>query len=137
MSFQPKNVPPDQAAQSWQATTLETVRRLIQEADPAITEERKWVKPSNPEGVPVWSHGGIVCTGETYKQVVKLTFMHGASLPDPAQLFNASLEGNARRAIDIPENAVLDAQAFKALVQAAVAHNVQSAARKPQKKAKP
>jgi hypothetical protein len=101
------------------------MRDLILAADPAITEERKWKKPSNGmRGVPVWSHGGIVCTGETYKSVVKLTFAQGAALPDPSGLFNASLEGGTRRAIDIREGEAVDARAFKALVKAAVAHNV-------------
>src|SRR5688572_11999966 len=99
------------------------MRALILEADPEMIEERKWIKATNPLGVPVWSHGGIVCTGETYKNAVKLTFAHGASLPDPAGLFNASLEGNARRAIDIHEGETIDARAFKALVKAAVAEN--------------
>ncbi len=108
----------------WRAETLGEVRRLIHEADPDIVEECKWVKPSNPLGVPVWSHGGIVCTGETYQQAVKLTFARGASLEDPRGLFNSSLEGNTRRAIDIREGAVLDAEAFKALIQAAVAKNL-------------
>jgi hypothetical protein len=88
-----------------------------------MTEERKWRKPSNPAGVPVWSHHGIVCTGETYKQVVKLTFAKGASLPDPSHLFNASLEGGTRRAIDIREGKEVDAEAFQALVLSAVALN--------------
>ncbi len=96
---------------------------MILEADPDIVEERKWMKPSNPQGVPVWSRAGIVCTGETYKQAVKLTFMRGASLPDPRGLFNASLEAGTRRAIDIREGEKLDARAFKALVKAAVALN--------------
>src|SRR3990170_1007344 len=100
----------------WRAETLAKVRRLIHEADPDIMEECKWVKPSNPLGVPVWSHAGIVCTGEGYKQVVKLTFARGASLADPRGLFNSSLDGNTRRAIDIREGEVLDAEAFKALV---------------------
>ena len=120
----------------WQAQTLDALRQLIQQAEPAITEERKWIKPTNPQGVPVWSREGIVCTGESYKQAVKLTFMHGAALPDPAGLFNASLEGNVRRAIDVRESQVLDAAAFKALVQAAVAHNLQRVAQKPQKRSK-
>lgn len=108
----------------WRSETLARMRALILEADPAVVEEQKWKKPSNGmKGVPVWSHDGIVCTGETYKQVVKLTFAHGASLPDPAGLFNASLNGNMRRAIDIPEGATVDARAFKALVKAAVARN--------------
>ena len=100
------------------------MRALIQEADPAMTEERKWKKPSNGmAGVPVWSHNGIVCTGEMYTKVVKLTFAQGASLPDPSRLFNASLEGNTRRAIDIHEGETVDPRAFKVLVKAAVAHN--------------
>ena len=108
----------------WRAETLAEVRRLVHEADPDITEECKWVKASNPLGVPVWSHAGIVCTGEAYKQVVKLTFARGASLPDPRGLFNSSLDGNTRRAIDIREGEVLDAEVFKALIQAAVAKNL-------------
>jgi hypothetical protein len=115
----------------WHAETLTEVRRLIHEADPDIVEECKWVKPTNPMGVPVWSHAGIVCTGETYKQVVKLTFAKGASLADPQGLFNSSLDGNTRRAIDIREGEMLDAEAFKALIQAAVAENLQSSASKP------
>ena len=107
----------------WRADTLAEVRRLIHEADPDIVEERKWKKPSNPAGVPVWSRDGIICTGETYKQAVKLTFAQGASLPDPRALFNASLEGGTRRAIDIREGEKIDARAFKALVKAAVALN--------------
>lgn len=114
----------------WRAETLTAVRRLIQEADPGIVEECKWVKPSNPLGVPSWSHAGMVCTGETYKEVVKLTFARGASLADPRRLFNSSLDGNTRRAIDIREGAVLDAEAFKALIQAAVAENLRSSAPK-------
>ena len=108
----------------WRAETLERIRGLIVEAEPAIVEERKWKKPSNGmTGVPVWSHNGIVCTGETYKTTVKLTFAKGASVPDPSGLFNSSLEGNMRRAIDIREGEKLDARAFKALVKAAVAMN--------------
>src|SRR5689334_16001673 len=101
----------------WRAKTLAEARRIIHEADADIVEEVKWVKPSNPLGVPVWSHAGIVCTGETYKEVVKLTFARGASLADPRGLFNSSLEGNTRRAIDIREGEVLDAEALKALIQ--------------------
>jgi len=115
----------------WRGETLAEVRRLIREADPDIMEECKWVKPSNPLGVPVWSHAGIVCTGEAYKQVVKLTFTRGATLADPGGLFNSSLDGNTRRAIDIREGEVLDAEAFKALIQAAVADNLRSSAPKP------
>jgi hypothetical protein len=110
----------------WRAEALAEVRRLIHEADPDIMEECKWIKPMNPWGVPVWSHAGIVCTGEAYKQVVKLTFARGAALEDPRGLFNASLEGNTRRAIDIREGEVLDAEAFKALIQVAVAENLGS-----------
>jgi len=108
----------------WRAETLAEVRRLIHEADPDIIEECKWIKPSNPLGVPVWSHAGIVCTGEAYKQVVKLTLARGASLADPRGIFNSSLDGNTRRAIDIHEGEVLDAEAFKGLIQAAVAENL-------------
>ena len=108
----------------WRAQTLARMRALILEADPDMIEERKWRKPSNAmAGVPVWSHHGIVCTGETYKTAVKLTFAQGASLPDPKGIFNASLEGNMRRAIDIREGETIDAGAFKALVKAAVAYN--------------
>lgn len=111
----------------WRGKTLARVRKLIHEADPGIEEECKWVKPSNPAGVPVWSHDGIVCTGETHKQVVKLTFARGASLEDPKKLFNSSLEGNVRRAIDLREGHKIDETAFKQLIRAAVAAN--SAAR--------
>jgi hypothetical protein len=107
----------------WRGETLARMRALILEADPEMTEECKWVKASNPLGVPVWSHDGIVCTGEVYKQVVKLTFARGASLPDPSRLFNSSLEGNTRRAIDIHEGEKVNARAFKALVKAAAARN--------------
>src|SRR5205807_9991427 len=101
--------------------------KLILEADPGMTEERKWIKATNPSGVPVWSHAGIVCTGEMYTKVVKLTFAQGASLPDPSRLFNSSLEGHTRRAIDIDEGEKVDSSAFKALVKAAVAQNESSA----------
>jgi hypothetical protein len=101
----------------WRGETLSRVRALIKEADPAVVEEWKWL------GVPVWSHGGIICTGETYKQVVKLTFAKGARLKDPSALFNSSLEGNVRRAIDIHEGEKLDERAFKALIRSAVALN--------------
>jgi hypothetical protein len=107
----------------WREVTLARMRALILQAEPQIIEERKWRKPSNPAGVPVWSHNGIVCTGETYKNIVKLTFARGASLPDPARLFNSSLEGNTRRAIDIHEGEQIDARAFKSLVKAAVVEN--------------
>src|SRR5215210_3275000 len=109
----------------WREETLDRMRALILEADPEMIEERKWKKASNAmAGVPVWSHNGIVCTGETYKKAVKLTFARGASIPDPSRLFNASLEGGTRRAIDIHEGEQVDAGAFKALVNAAVAKNV-------------
>jgi hypothetical protein len=108
----------------WRGETLARMRALILEADPEMIEERKWRKASNAmAGVPVWSHNGIVCTGETYRTVVKLTFARGASIPDPSRLFNSSLEGNTRRAIDIHEGEKVDAGAFKALVKAAVAQN--------------
>jgi hypothetical protein len=115
----------------WREETLARIRALILQADPGMIEERKWKKPSNAmAGVPVWSHSGLVCTGETYKQVVKLTFARGADLPDPSHLFNASLEGNTRRAIDIREGEKVDARAFKALVKAAVARNAEPARRR-------
>jgi hypothetical protein len=108
---------------NWREDTLARMRALILEADPDMIEERKWRKPSNPAGVPVWSHHGIVCIGETYKKAVKLTFAHGADVPDPSRLFNAGLEGNMRRAIDIAEGETVNAAAFKALVKAAVRIN--------------
>jgi hypothetical protein len=108
----------------WRGETLARMRALILEADPEMIEERKWRKASNAmAGVPVWSHNGIVCTGETYTKVVKLTFARGAGIPDPMRLFNSSLEGSTRRAIDIHEGEKVDARAFKALVKAAVAQN--------------
>ena len=107
----------------WRGEVLAHVRKLIHDADPQIVETVKWRKPSNPSGVPVWEHDGIVCTGETYKTYVKLTFAKGAALADPSHLFNASLEGNMRRAIDIREGDKIDATAFKALIRAAVALN--------------
>jgi hypothetical protein len=106
----------------WRGETLSRMRKLIREADPEVVEEWKWVKATNP-GTPVWSHDGGICTGETYKSVVKLTFFKGASLSDPAKLFNSSLEGNTRRAIDIHEGEEVDADAFKELIRAAVALN--------------
>jgi hypothetical protein len=106
----------------WRGKTLGRMRKLIKQADPKVVEEWKWAKATSP-GTPVWSHDGGICTGETYKNVVKLTFFKGASLPDPAQLFNSSLDGNVRRAIDIREGETVDADAFKALVRAAVAAN--------------
>jgi hypothetical protein len=111
----------------WRSETLSRLRQLIRQADPDVTEEAKWRKPSNPNGVPTWEHAGIICTGETYKDKVKLTFARGAALDDPAGLFNSSLEGNARRAIDIREAETIDEAAFKALIRAAVALNVSKA----------
>lgn len=113
----------------WRGKTLAALRQLIHDADPCIQEEWKWAKPTNP-GTPVWSHDGIVCTGETYKQTVKLTFARGASIPDPKKLFNSSLEGNVRRAIDLHEGDAIDEMAFKQIIRAAVAAN--SAARSQQ-----
>jgi len=117
----------------WRGKTLSRMRKLIKEADPAAVEELKWVKASSP-GTPVWSHDGIICTGESYKSVVKLTFAKGASLKDPARLFNSSLDGNTRRAIDIHEGETVNESAFKALVRQAVALN-SSGKSKPPKKA--
>jgi len=110
----------------WKGELLSRLRALIMEADPKMAEERKWVKPSNPAGVPTFSHNGLVCTGETYKSVVKMTFAKGASLPDPSGLFNSSLEGNTRRAIDFREGDEPDEEALKALIRAAVALNTRS-----------
>jgi hypothetical protein len=112
----------------WRGETLARIRTLIHEADPGITEEWKW------RGVPVWSHDGIVCTGETYQHVVKLTFARGASLKDPRKLFNSSLEGNTRRAIDLREGESIDAAAFKQLIRAAVAANTKTQAKRSPKK---
>lgn len=111
----------------WRGTTLSRMRALIRKADPDVVEEWKWM------GTPVWSHDEIICTGESYKSVVKLTFAKGASLPDPAKLFNSSLDGNTRRAIDIHEGEQVDADAFKALIRAAVDHNTSSKKTKPKR----
>ncbi|BDI33737.1 hypothetical protein CCAX7_57880 [Capsulimonas corticalis] len=117
----------------WRGEMLARLRSLIKQADPEVIEEVKWRKPSNAmSGVPVWSHDGMICTGETYKNAVKLTFAKGASLEDPSHLFNSSLEGNTRRAIDFPEGAKIDEEALKALILAAVALN--AASKKPGKK---
>ena len=107
----------------WRGKTLARMRKLIHQADADVVEGVKWRKPSNPSGVPVWEHSGILCTGETYRDKVKLTFAQGASLDDPAKLFNSSLDGGTRRAIDIREGEDIDADAFKDLVRAAVAFN--------------
>ena len=112
----------------WRGATLARLRTLIHEADPEVEETVKWRKAANPLGVPVWEHAGILCTGELYRDKVKLTFAQGASLDDPAGLFNASLDGNTRRAIDIPEGGPIDAVAFRALIREAVAWNVASKA---------
>ncbi|OAP47755.1 hypothetical protein ATC00_26350 [Sinorhizobium americanum] len=114
----------------WRGGTLALVRKLIKEADPDVVEEWKW------RGVPVWSHAGIICTGETYKSVVKLTFAKGASLEDPASLFNSSLEGNTRRAIDIHEGEKIDEEALKGLIRAAMALNLSTRAGRSQKRSK-
>ncbi|MGU3540816.1 DUF1801 domain-containing protein [Methylobacterium sp. A54F] len=111
------------ALHDWRGTMLAAVRRLIRQADPEVAEDVKWRKPSNPLGVPVWSHAGILCTGETYRDKVKLTFARGASLPDPTGLFNAGLDGGTRRAIDLREGDAVDEAAFRALIMAAVAFN--------------
>ena len=108
----------------WRGAMLARLRRLIREADPEVVESVKWRKPSNPAGVPVWEHDGIICTGETYRDKVKLTFARGASLQDPKRLFNASLDGGTRRAIDLVEGDDVDEQAFKALIREAVALNL-------------
>jgi hypothetical protein len=111
------------ALADWRGEALARVRALIREADPHVVEEVKWRKPANPAGVPVWSHDGILCTGETYKDKVKLTFAHGAALDDPSRLFNVSLDGGTRRAIDLREGDAIDEAALKALIRAAVALN--------------
>ena len=118
----PKKAAP-KAAADWRRATIARVRALIEEADPEATEEAKWKKATNPAGVPTWSHDGIICTGETYKDKVKLTFAQGAKLKDPAKLFNANDTGATRRAIDITEGAKLNEAAFKALIREAVALN--------------
>ena len=121
----------------WRGKALARVRGIVHEADPEIVEEWKWAKATSP-GVPVWSRGGIVCTGETYKSAVKLTFAKGASLPDPSGLFNASLEGNVRRAIDIHEGEKIDAAALKDLIRAAVALNLKDKSKpKSRRKSRP
>lgn len=112
------------APRDWRSETLARVRKLIQEADPEIVEEVKWRKPSNPMGVPVWERDGIICSGETYKDKVKLTFARGAALPDPSGLFNSSLDGNQRRAIDILDGDKINEKALKALIRAAVTLNM-------------
>ncbi len=120
----------------WRGKTLAKVREIVHQADPEIVEEWKWAKPTSP-GTPVWSHGGIVCTGETYKNVVKMTFAKGAALQDPSGLFNSSLDGNVRRAIDIHEGDQVDEAALKDLIRAAVALNLQGPTHVVVKKGKP
>jgi hypothetical protein len=115
----------------WRGAILARMRRLIREADPAVEEDLKWRKPSNPAGVPTWSHAGILCTGETYKDKIKLTFARGAALQDASGLFNSSLTGGTRRAIDIGEGAEVDEAAFKALIREAVAVNLAHQSAKP------
>ena len=119
----------------WRGETLARIRKLIKAADPDVVEAVKWKKPSNPLGVPVWEHAGIVCTGETYKDKVKLTFAKGAALKDTSGLFNSSLDGNVRRAIDFHAGDKIDENAFKALIRAAVALNTSSAAERRKAKA--
>lgn len=113
----------------WRGETLARMRKFIREADPDVVETVKWRKPSNPAGVPAWEHDGMICTGETYKDYVKLTFAHGAALPDPAGIFNTGFGGNTRRAIDIREGEEVEAKAFKALIREAIAFN--AAKKKP------
>jgi hypothetical protein len=118
------------AMTDWRGATLARIRSLIHAADPDVVEDVKWRKPSNANsGVPTWSHAGIICTGETYRDKIKLTFAHGAALDDPAGLFNSSLEGNTRRAIDVREGEIVDATAFKALIREAVVVNMSKARR--------
>jgi hypothetical protein len=119
-----------QELDDWRGPKLSRLRTLIKKASPGVTEELKWRKPSNPHGVPTWSHDGPICTGETYKKVVKLTFFKGASLADPKGLFNSSLEGKTRRAIDFGEGDEIDELALKALIREAIALNAGTAARK-------
>ena len=126
----PKNDEPAREPDDWRDEMLSRIRKLIKQADPDVVEERKWRKATNPEGVPVWSHDGLICTGETYKTHVKITFARGASLKDPSHLFNSSLEGSARRAIDVHEGDKIDEPAFKALIRDALALNHATVRRK-------
>lgn len=119
------------ALSDWRGEMLARIRKIIKQADPDVVETLKWQKPSNPMGVPVWEHDGIICTGETYKAVVKLTFAQGAALDDPSRLFNSSLDGNVRRAIDIREGDKIDEKALKALIRAAIALNTSTRAARP------
>ncbi|WP_419827989.1 DUF1801 domain-containing protein [Sphingomonas sp.] len=122
--FEALAVRADGGTGDWRSSMLGRLRLLIMQADPEIVEEVKWRKPTNPDGVPAWSHHGLVCTGETYRDKIKLTFASGAALADPAGLFNASLDGNARRAIDLREGEMFDEAAFQALIREAVALNL-------------
>src|SRR4051794_10816474 len=119
-----------EALGDWRGETLAQLRRLIHEADPGVVEAVKWIKPTNPSGVPTWEHAGIICTGEVYKATVKLTFAQGAALTDPAGLFNAGFGGGTRRAIDVREGETIDPASFKALIKEAVAHNLSKQALK-------
>jgi hypothetical protein len=110
-------------SEDWRIATISSIRTLIEQADPEVVEERKWVKPTNPDGVPTWYHDGIICTGEIYKTHVKVTFAKGASLKDPSRMFNSSLEGNLRRGIDFHEGEKINQKAFKTLIRDAVALN--------------
>jgi hypothetical protein len=126
----PKGESEIRKSDDWRHATLSRIRTLIEQADPEVVEERRWIKPTNPEGVPTWYHDGIICTGETYKTHVKVTFAKGASLRDPSRLFNSSLEGNIRRGIDFHEGETIDEKAFEALIREAVALNEMSVRRK-------
>ncbi len=126
----PKGEPGIRKSDDWRDATLSLIHTWIKQADPEAVEERKWIKPANPDGVPTWYHDGIICTGETYKTHVKLTFAKGASLKDPSRMFNSSLEGNLRRGIDLHEGERIDEEAFKALIREAVALNEMSVRRK-------
>ncbi|MFZ2029905.1 MAG: DUF1801 domain-containing protein [Vitreimonas sp.] len=129
-----KKAAPKKDGSDWRVALLARVRALIKDADPDVEEEAKWKKASNPAGVPTWSHDGIICTGEKYKDKVKLTFAHGAKLADPARLFNAGLDGGTRRAIDFQEGDKLNEKAFKALIREAVVFNISKAAPKKAKR---
>jgi len=124
-----KRGPRQAEGDDWRGAVLSRIRTLIEEADPEVVEERKWKKVANPDGVPVWSHDGMICTGEVYKSHVKITFARGASLKDPSHLFNSSLDGNIRRAIDIHDGEKIDEASFRALIRAAVALNESSVRR--------
>jgi hypothetical protein len=126
----PKGESGTKRSDDWRHATLSRIRTLIEQADPAVVEERKWIKATNPDGVPTWYHDGLICTGETYKTHVKVTFAKGASMKDPSRLFNSSLEGNLRRGIDFHEGENIDEKAFKALIREAVALNETSVRRK-------